>query len=372
MVLLHIAIVAALGVILVTVAGNLVYFRALERRAMAPSDPPLVSVLVPARNEAARLGACLEALAALSWKQLEVVVLDDCSDDATAIVAHGFEGRIAGLRVLDGSPLPDGWIGKSHACDQLARAARGDWLLFIDADVTLERGAIERALALAEGNRADLLTALPRQRMETFGERLVIPFLYFTVAGLLPMFALAWLRSARLAAASGQFMLFRRGAYDLVGGHEAVRSNIVEDVALARAVRREGLRLAIANGVRLGSCRMYDGWRDLADGFAKNGYALVGGSIAGLVTAVSIGLLLFVAPAVLLVVAAVTGGPVAFPAVEVALALAARVLLALAFREPVWIALLHPMAACAAVAIVVRSFARQRRGGVAWRGRRYG
>jgi chlorobactene glucosyltransferase len=374
MLVFHISVVALLAVILLTVLGNIAYLawvgrRVFHSRVVENADAPLVSVLVPARDEAARIGACLEALARQDYGALEVLVLDDGSADATAEIARSFEGRVPGLRVLEGEPLPAGWVGKPHACAQLAREARGAWLLFTDADVELAPSGVSRGVAAARALRADLLTALPAQRVGSLAEALAIPLLYFVVVGLLPMFAMPFLGWPRLAAASGQFMLFRREAYDRVGGHEAVRAEIVEDVALAVAVRRAGLRLWIANGRDLASCRMYTGWAEVVEGFSKNAFALAGGSVAGLVVLILMALALFVAPAVGL---ALWPEWRAWFAAEAALALASRVALAVAFRHPLWAAPLHPVAVLLAIAIAVRSFWLTRfGGGVRWRGRRY-
>jgi chlorobactene glucosyltransferase len=367
MILFHIAVTSMLIVVLLTVAGNLVYLWRVGRSEQGGDESELVSVCVPARDEATRIGACLEALARQRYRNLEVLVLDDGSTDGTGEIARGFAGRVPGLRVLDGEPLAEGWVGKPHACIQLARAARGAWLLFTDADVELAPESVSRGLGLARGARADLLTALPAQRLGTVAEALAVPVVYFAVAGFLPMFLMSRSRSVRMAAASGQYMLFRREAYDAVGGHEAVRGEIVEDVALGRAIRRARLRLVIANGVDLATCRMYAGGREVVEGFSKNAYAGLGSSAVNLALLIMIATALFVAPPIGLVAA-----PSVWFAVETGLAVAARVALALAFRQPLWTALLHPVAVLFAIFIAARSFWLARfGGGVRWRGRRY-
>jgi chlorobactene glucosyltransferase len=365
--LFHILVTSLLVVVLGTVAGNLVYLWRVGRREAGGDDGELVSVCVPARDEAARIGACLEALERQTYPVLEVLVLDDGSSDGTGEIARGFEGRVAGLRVLEGEPLAEGWVGKPHACAALAREARGEWLLFVDADVALGPEGVRRGVALARGNRADLLTALPEQRLGSLAEALAIPLVYFAVAGFLPMFLMSRSRSARMAAASGQYMLFRREAYDAVGGHAAVRGEIVEDVALARAVRRAGRRLVIANGVGLATCRMYAGWGEVVEGFSKNAFAGLGRSVRNLALYILISAALFVAPPVGLAVA-----PSAWFAVETGLALAARAALAVAFRQPIWTVALHPAAVLLAIYVALRSaWLTHAGGGVRWRGRRY-
>ncbi len=368
----HLCISVALLVILGVVLGNLVYLRWVFHRGAVENEEsfPLVSVLVPARNESARIGACLEALARQDYPKLEVIVLDDCSEDDTAAIARSFD-----VRVIEGEPLPEGWIGKPHACARLAREARGEWLLFTDADVALAPDGVSRGLRTARATGADLLTALPRQRTGSFAEALAIPLLYFAVAGLLPMFAIPFLRWSRLAAASGQFMLFRRSAYDRVGGHETVRAEIVEDVALALAIRRARLHLVIANGRDLASCRMYTSWAEVVEGFSKNAFAGLGGSAVNLAILILMATALFVVPPIGLVWALVARAPhsgLTWFAVETSLALLSRLALAIEFRHPLWTVPLHPVAVCMALGIAVRSFWLTRfGGGVRWRGRKY-
>jgi chlorobactene glucosyltransferase len=377
MFILHLVLILTLAVILLTVVGNMLYLRRTSRRSDSsfilshevPSS--LVSVLIPARNEAARIGACLASFAGQTYRSLEVLVLDDCSEDGTAEIARSFEGRVPGLRVVSGVPLAAHWIGKPHACAQLAARARGEWLLFTDADVVHGPDSVARGVAAAEATRADLLTALPRQRTDTFAEKLAIPLLYFAVAGFLPMFLMGRSRSERMAAASGQYMLFRREAYDAVGGHEAVRRNVVDDVGLARAVRRAGRRLVIANGVGFVSCRMYTSGADVAEGFSKNFFAGLGNSTVGLVALIVAALALFVLPPVGLALAPALGFAWEPFATEVCLALAARVILARTFAQPLWVTLLHPVAVLAALGVALRSFWLTRfGGGVVWKGRR--
>jgi chlorobactene glucosyltransferase len=367
--LIHIAVMTGLSVVLLTVLGNLLYLRRTGRARVLLSTP-FVSVLVPARNEAARIGPCLEALARQEYPAYEVLVLDDCSEDGTADVARSFASRMPGLRVMSGAPLPAGWVGKSHACAQLADRARGEWLLFTDADVVHGPHSVTRGIAAALSNRADLLTALPGQRLGSFGEVLTVPLLYFAVAGFLPMFLLGRSRSTKMAAASGQYMLFRRRAYDAVGGHCAVCADIVEDVGLSRAVRAAGLRLVIVNGVDFVSCRMYTRWSEVVEGFTKNAFAGLGHSVANLLALIVVASLLFVFPPVGLAVAPFVGLPWAPFAAETALALLARLALALAFRHPLLPVLLHPVAVLVALAIAVRSFWMTSFGeGVRWKGR---
>ena len=231
---------------------------AVNRWAPATTGAPAtVSVLVPARDEAHRIGSLLASLP----RDVEVLVLDDQSSDGTGDLV-----RAAGFQVLDGAPPPEGWLGKPWACQQLADAASGEVLVFVDADVVLAPGAVAATVAALDG--LDLVSPYPHQAA-TGAARLVQPLLQWSILTFLPS---GGVRSPRpsASAANGQLLAVRRMAYDRAGGHAAVRDQVVEDVALLREVKRAGGRGGVVDGTRLATTRMYDGWRDLADGYTKS------------------------------------------------------------------------------------------------------
>jgi chlorobactene glucosyltransferase len=241
--------------------------------------PPLVSLLVPARDEERNIEPCLRALLLQSHPRCEIVVLDDASSDATAAIAertlarHAVPGPDqAGVRgrVVAGRPLEAGWGGKCFACQQLADEARGDWLLFLDADTRLAADGVARALAGARAAGVDLASFLPRYGGASWPNRLVVPWLYFFLTGLVPLPEVTRLRHPRLAVANGQAILVRRDAYRAMGGHAAIRDHIVEDVSLAIAAKRAGLGIALLDGHRWLGCEMYGDTRALVAGFAKS------------------------------------------------------------------------------------------------------
>lgn len=356
------ALSAALLLAMVLVAlANLAWAPRLHR-AGEPRGTPRVSVLVPARNEAANLRAHLPLLLASDYPALEIVVLDDESEDDTAAVAEAL-ARVDPnrLRVIRGAPLPAGWVGKSWACAQLAREARGEVLLFCDADVAAGPGAVSRTVALLQRHGADAVTAIPRLRMGSLAEAAVIPIIaQLPVAATLPL-ALVPRAAPALSMANGQWLAFTRDGYAAIGGHQAVRGAVLEDVLLGRAVKRAGLRLVAAAAPRDLSVRMYDGWGEVRAGFRKNLYALLGGRAAPFALGITIFLLTMVYPFAAAARGTRTG------VLALALLAAVRIASAALFGQGWRTVLLHPLGALLALRIAAESFAA--RGRVRWRGR---
>lgn len=261
----------ALFIMSVTVAANWLVFPRLGRRERPlPPTLPRISLLIPARNEAGVIGQTVAALLGQDYPDFELLVLDDHSDDGTPDVARSAAAGDTCLRVLPGAPLPPGWLGKNWACHQLAEAATGDLLIFTDADVGWQPGALAAVVADMAYLDADLLTIWPTQTTVTWPERLVVPLMALAIWAYLPLVAVHYLPFAAFAAANGQCLAFRRRAYAAVGGHTAVADNIVEDVGLARRIKAGGMRLRMADGNGRIGARMYTNWHAVKAGFAKN------------------------------------------------------------------------------------------------------
>jgi hypothetical protein len=329
----------------------------LLRRPRPPTRPvdERVAVLLPVRDEAGRVGPCLRALRAQRGvPHLRILVLDDGSTDGTADLA-----RAVGVPVVTGAPLPAGWLGKPHACQQLADlAADSTALVFVDADVILAPHAVATAVTELRAARADLLSPYPKI-LANGAERLVQPLLQWSWLTFLPLRAMERSRWPSLAAAGGQFLVVDRAGYDRAGGHAGVRDQILEDVALARAVKRAGGRIALADGSRLATCRMYASWRELEAGYAKSLWSAVGWP------AVLLLLLLYVAPPVLITVAPAAGLSAYL------LGVVGRVVSARATGGRAWPdALAHPVSVALFGWLVARSHYLRRRGRLSWRGRR--
>lgn len=379
----HCFVWAVLGFVWLNSLGTLLVIRRLRPRT-APANPPLVSILVPARNEARRIVRCLRSLCAQNYPRFEVLLLDDDSTDNTRQLAEevGFspEGK---FRLLTGEPLPPGWTGKSWACHQLARAAAGQYLLFTDADTEHAPTSVATALREARRMGASLLTVWPRQITCSLGEKAVVPLLYIAIVGMLPHFLLVLAQrfsriGARLprvllrnlAAANGQFLLFRRADYLAIGGHAAVRHHLVEDVALSRLVALripEGFRLVNCDGSLLVRCRMYENLRETWDGFTKNCRAAFDASLATFLVVGAVQVAVFFVPFVLLSLP----GKRWLALAEVLAILGLRVLYAWRFRGPLLSALLHPFGEIISLGIALNSWRLSAGRGVDWKGRHY-
>jgi hypothetical protein len=347
---------------------NLPLLRTPRRPAAAP---PPVSVLVPARDEEASIGDCVESALASEGVELELVVLDDHSSDRTAEIVRGLAERDSRVRLESAPDLPAGWNGKQHACAQLARHARHELLCFLDADVRLEPEGLLRLAGAQQRSGAALVSGFPRELTGTLGEALVVPLIHLVLLGYLPLPGLKWTRRPSFAAACGQLVLVRREDYERAGGHAAIRASRHDGVTLPRAFRRAGLSTDLLDATSLARCRMYRGFAETFAGFAKN-------ATEGMATPTALlpwtALLLggHVLPFVLLAPALLGPAPEVLTAAALGsgLSLGARLLLALRFRQSLRGALLHPVGVAIVVAIQWSALARKALGRqVAWKGR---
>ncbi|MGI8536790.1 MAG: glycosyltransferase [Mycobacteriales bacterium] len=247
----------------------------LLRRPTGSSTDIRVSVLLPVRNEAGRVAPCLQALLGQQGVDVEVVVLDDASSDGTAELVRRIADGDPRVRLLTGRDLPAGWLGKPYACQQLADAAAStsEVLVFVDADVVLAPYAVAATVALLAQSGLDLLSPYPRQEAPGM-TGLVQPLLQWSWLTFLPLRTAERSSRPSLSAANGQLLAVRRSAYDRAGGHASVRTEVVEDVELLRAVKRAGGHGGVCDGTELATTRMYDSWDELVDGYTKSLWTL--------------------------------------------------------------------------------------------------
>ncbi len=339
-----------------------------------------ISVLIPARDEETTIERCVRSAAAARGPVTEIIVYDDGSTDATAQILTRLQAELPTLRVLRGEGLPAGWVGKPHALHRLSSAAGGELLLNIDADVTLHPDGVLRMLSLLGsadevpgGLDAALVTAVPRQRAGGFAERMMIPLLHLSYLAWLPMPLIHRSRDPRVLAANGQLLLIRRAVLEKVGGWASVRTEVVDDMALCRTVKRSGGRVVFADGDEMAECRMYAGAAELWRGFAKNFYEGIGGRPVALVAGMALHLQIFVAPYLALPVAALLGARTVAAAAGVGVGANVGLRLTMAVRHghSMGSVVAHPMAVLAMMGVLIDSFRWSRRGDIRWRGRSY-
>lgn len=285
----------ALVIFLLTLALNILMFPRLK--AQESKNQPFVSLLIPARNEAQIIGLTIRNILAQSYPNFELIVLDDNSEDETGSIIESIVDER--LRHIKGSPLPENWMGKPWACWQLAEAAKGEILIFTDADVQWRPDALAALISEMQASGVDMLTVWPSQITESLPERLTVPLIALVILAYLPVVMVHYSPFSIFAAANGQCMAWKREAYFGLGGHEIVAQNVLDDVTMARAAKQAGYGIRMVDGNRLIETRMYQDWPGVRDGFAKNilaGY----GSISALLAASVLHWLVFLLPYFLL------------------------------------------------------------------------
>jgi chlorobactene glucosyltransferase len=340
----------------------------------------MVSIIVPARNEAENITMCLRTLLTSRYPNWEIIVVDDSSVDGTAdivrLIADTSEGQVT---LVEGAALPADWMGKSWACWQGYSAAKGDILLFTDADTRHNSRLLGHAVAALQKEKADLLTLLPRQIMEGFWERVVLPHVFVAIlVRFHNVTRIAQARQPRDVIANGQYLMFPRASYEAIGGHESVRRNVVEDLKLAQIMVEKGRMVFAAHAEDMMETRMYRSLKGIIEGWSKN---LALGSrqaspawlrpaapwLLGLIS-----LLFWVVPAAVLTTSLFT--PVGsfahgWSLTATVVSLLFWMVTHLRFRIPMLHAMLFPVGAMITAFMFFRSAMRGER--VAWRGRDY-
>jgi chlorobactene glucosyltransferase len=362
-----------LTVLLLAQVGLVVWNLRVVRRPPARrwrADAPLISVLVPAKNEEESIGACVGALLRQDYPNLEIIVLDDDSTDGTAATVRARRNRR--LRLVTGAPLPDGWTGKNWACHQLAAKARGDVLCFVDATTMLAPDALSRAAGELRASDLGLVSVLLRTDTDTVSEAVLMPFVNYALLALLPAALIEKPAFRKEAIALGPFVMLTRTAYAAAGGHAAEPAHVVDDVRLARAVKESGHRIGLRNGTDLVRTRWYTGFREIWNGFSKNAYGGIGYRPGVALAALFVVAPMLLLPFLRLGAGLTTGGALAFPALQVALILSTRAITSRVGRDPLWSVPLHPVATTVWAGTLARSMVLAHTGReIEWKGRKY-
>jgi hypothetical protein len=334
---------------------------------LQPSVRPVVSIVVPARNEEACLGLCLQSLTTQTGVSFELIVVDDGSTDRTREIAESFSG----VHVVDPLPLPPNWTGKNHAMAAGAAVSQGDWLLFTDADTAHKPGSLARAVAEAQRQGVSLLSYSPEQEVHGFWEKAVMPVIFAELATAYPSQAVNDPASPA-AAANGQYILISQEAYDAVGGYAMLAASLLEDVALARTVKASGRKILFRYGADAVRTRMYRNFVQLREGWTKNLVLLFPSSLKlGLLRSVEFGLI---------VGGIAAGGILAIRGEVVLVAFTAAIALLLYIQFLVRIRKAHFAWGANALSLfglplfsylLLSSWHRYRSGNVVWKGRTY-
>jgi len=368
-----------LAIILINFIINNILYKSTSRFILPPGllkNGPLISVLIPARNEEKNIGRCLRSLRKQDYRRIEILVLDDDSSDGTGRIVEEFSEKDPRIRLIRGRSLERGWKGKSHACHQLAREAKGEYYVFTDADTLHFPNSISSSLEALISGKLDALSVFPKQIMVSVHERMVVIFINLAVMALMPVGLIRKMKSPRISIANGQFILFKRSVYESIGGHRSIKNDIVEDVAISKQVKKYGYRFMIFDGRSTVYCRMYDGLKGVIRGFSKFIFASMNYSVIKLGAVVSFILLLFLVPLLLLPLGLYvfnwSGLVNVMILSQVSIILVIRIAMAFRFKSRFTDIFLHPVAMFYIAVLSVNSVYQAKYGrGIFWKDRIY-
>jgi chlorobactene glucosyltransferase len=340
-------------------------------------SPPLVSVLIPARNEEKNIRRILNSMIKQDYQNLEILVLDDNSTDATGHIVEEFVKKDIRIRLVKGAPLPAGWKGKCFACHQLSKIAKGSYFVFTDADTLHYPNSISGSLAALLKNNLDVTSIYPRQIAVTFSERMTVRFINFAILSFMPLVLVKHTKGPLFSTAIGQFFLFRREAYEKSGGFESVKAEILEDINISKQVKRCGLKLMVYDGSDSIFCRMFTNLADVIKGFSRFIYAAFDCNFLMEFIAVFFISLMFMVPFILLPLGIfIFDWPakmISLNIIQIFLIFVIKIILAIRFKERILDVFFTPVSVALVVLLAINSYVQSKFGkGVDWKDRVYG
>jgi len=373
----QIGILVFLSVLLVIAISNRATLQRLDHLAANPPYPdqlPNVSVLIPARNEGANIIPMLESIINQDYPNFQIFVLDDNSEDETGRLLAQLAARDPRICFLQGQPLPDGWMGKQWACHQLMQAATGELLLFTDADTRHLPRSLSDSVTVMLAERIDLLSALPYQDVHTWGERLIVPLLYWSFMAFVPLRLAYQLKTPALSMAIGQFILIRRKALEMIGGFESIRNHPADDLAMVRRAKSSGLKWKIFDGGADIHCRMYRNFQEANQGISKNLFAVFDFRVIPFIFVWLWLGLVFLGPLVTLAVSImmghVNGTSLLLAWIAILEAFLLWYLVVNRFHFPLQVAFFYPLNILTAIILAFRAVIMNFQGKASWKGRR--
>ena len=365
----------SLIVIAIVSLYNLFTFVRVKRVLEIDYQDPFISVLVPARNEERGIRECIDSLCNQVYSSYEVLVLDDGSTDSTPDILKELQEQYSDkLTIIYGTSLPNEWVGKSHACHQLSLKAKGEYLLFTDADTIHSPYSLLSLIRTSRHYQADLLTAVPNQKLASLWEHLMVPFMHVLYHGYLPNSLIYSNHDSRFSAANGQVMLFRYDAYQEIDGHKSVKSSLVEDIDIAKKIKQNKYKVVLANAVDIVSCTMYSGFNEVFMGFSKNFYSGLSENFSILFFFIFHVFTAYVLPPVIFIYALISGNAelMQWGLLLTILGMFIRLSSTIQFSLPLFHVFLQPLSALFAIVIAGNSFLWSLpNNGRIWKGRTY-
>lgn len=336
---------------------------------------PLISILIPARNEEENIRRCLVSLTKQDYSNIEILVLDDNSSDNTAKIVAELSEKDPRIKLYSGGLLKEGWLGKSYACWQLSKYARGDYLVFTDADTLHFPSSISGAVACLLRYNLGALSVFPKEIMVTFHERMMVPFGHYIILCLMPLFLIRKTKIALFCAAIGQFMLFKKEVYEKIGGHKSVKGKMLEDIKISKRVKSFGYKFMIFDGRNNVYCRMYRNFREIVKGYSKVLFAVFDYKIYMISIAIVLISVIFLFPFLILPVGILFDWPlflIELIILQVVIILITRIILSIRFKCKAVDIIFHPVSMAYLIAIAINSiFTARAKMGIYWKGRIY-
>ena len=372
-------IASVLGLFLINFIINNILFKNTANYSLPESfkkNPPLVSILIPARNEAENIKRCLRSLLKQDYPNIEILVLDDNSSDNTSMSVKKLAEKDDRIKLVAGKPLKKGWLGKCYACWQLSKYAKGKYLVFTDADTLHFGNSVSSTIGCLTRNKLDALSAIPRQIMVTIHERLVITWVHFGILTLLPLILVARSKNPLFSTANGQFLLFKREVYRKIGGHKSIKNKILEDIHISKMVKKHGYKFMIFDGSKNIYCRMYRNFHELIRGFSKFMFAAFDFKLFTLTAVILLISALFLFPFILLPLGILIfdwpGIIIDLIILQILIILVMRIVMALRLKSRILDTFLHPLSMTYVILICINSVFQAKFGeGIYWKGRRY-
>jgi len=372
-------VLSILLIFLINFILNNIFFKNIAGYSLPESfikRPPLVSIMVPARNEAENIKMCVTSLLKQDYTNIEILVLDDNSTDDTSLIVKRIAEKDSRVKLITGKPLKDGWIGKSYACHQLAKHARGRYFLFTDADTLHFKNAVSSTIGCLIKNKLDALSAIPKQIMVGIHERLVVTWVHFGILSLLPLILIKKSKYPLFCTANGQCMLFKREVYRKIGGHKSIKTKILEDIHISKQVKRHGYRFMLFDGSKNIYCRMYRNFRGLIKGFSKFMFAAFDFKVFNIAVVILFISVIFLFPFIFLPLGILLFNwpyPIVnLIIIQIFIVLTMRIILAIRLNNRILDTFLHPVSMVYIILLCINSVLQTKFGeGAYWKDRGY-